>query len=156
MPIRQGSIDQLCGIYSVMNATEVVIGKFHYDRRLKRKASQRKTLFSNLIGHLAKHDMLENVLTSGIADIDIEGGLIDIAIKSVKKYQKRKLCKRKAFETDDVTLDEYWEKLTQHISQGRYCRDYFIKWPDQTLDLRQSNYTRGHDSIGFHWHEKDC
>jgi hypothetical protein len=26
--------------------------------------------------------------------------------------------KRKAFETDDVTLDEYWEKLTQHLSQS--------------------------------------
>lgn len=113
-PIRQGSIDHLCGVYSVLNATEVVIGKFHYDRRLKRKASQRKTLFSDLIGHLAKHDMLENVLTSGIADIDI--GLIDVAIESVRSYQNQKMRKRKAFETDLVTLDEYWEQLTLHLS----------------------------------------
>ena len=70
MPIRQGSIDRLYGVYSVMNATEVVIGKFHYDRRLKRKASQRRVLFKNLIGYLAKHDMLEETLIWGFEDID--------------------------------------------------------------------------------------
>ena len=117
MPIRQGSIDGLCGVYSVMNATEAVIGKFHYDRRLKRKASQRRVLFKNLIGYLAKHDMLEETLIWGFEDIDAKGGLIDIAIKSVKKYQKRKLRKQIAFDTDDVTLDAYWEKLTEHLSQ---------------------------------------
>lgn len=116
MPIRQGSIDQLCGVYSVMNATEAVIGKFHYDRKLKHKASQRKTLFHDLINHLDKQGMLRAVLTSGIEHID-ENGLIDIAVKSVKKYQKRKLRKQIAFDTDDVTLDQYWEKLTQHLSQ---------------------------------------
>ena len=114
-PIRQGSIDHLCGVYSVLNATEVVIGKFHYDRRLKRKASQRKTLFNDLIGHLAKNNLLKEALTAGIDDIDI--GLIDVAIESVKSYQNQKMRKRKAFEIDLVSLDEYWEKLTQHMSQ---------------------------------------
>ena len=117
MPIRQGSIDGLCGVYSVMNATEIVIGKFHYDRRLKHKASQRRVLFKNLIGYLAKQDLLEETLIWGFKDIDTKGGFIDIAIKSVKKYQKRKLRKRIAFDTDNVTLDQYWEKLTEHLSQ---------------------------------------
>lgn len=117
MPIRQGSIDGLCGVYSVMNATEVVIGKFHYDRRLKRKASQRRVLFKKLIGYLSKHDLLEETLIWGFDDIDAKGGFIDIAIKSVKKYQMRKLRKKIAFDTDDVTLDAYWEKLTEHLSQ---------------------------------------
>ncbi|MBL8500738.1 MAG: hypothetical protein JNL77_09190 [Nitrosomonas sp.] len=117
MPIRQGSIDGLCGVYSVMNATEIVIGKFHYDPKLKRKASQRRVLYKNLIGYLAKHDLLEDVLIWGFSDIDAKGGFIDIAIKSVKKYQKRKLRKQIAFDTDDVTLDQYWQKLTEHLSQ---------------------------------------
>ena len=115
MPIRQGSIDGLCGVYSVMNATEAVIGKFQYDRRLKRKASQRRVLFRNLISYLAKHDLLEETLIWGFDDIDAQGGFIDIAIKSVKKYQKRKLRKQIAFDTDDVTLDQYWQKLTEHL-----------------------------------------
>ena len=46
-----------------------------------------------------------------------KGGFIDIAIKFVKKYQKHKLRKQIAFDTDDVTLDQYWEKLTEHLSQ---------------------------------------
>ncbi len=117
MPIRQGSIDGLCGVYSVMNATEAVIGKFHYDPKLKHKASQRRVLFKNLIGYLAQHDLLEETLIWGFEDIDAKGGFIDIAIKSVKKYQKRKLRKRIAFDTDDVTLDAYWEKLTGHLNQ---------------------------------------
>lgn len=117
MPIRQGSIDGLCGVYSVMNATEIVIGKFHYDPKLKHKASQRRVLYKNLIGYLAKHDLLEDALIWGFSDIDAKGGFIDIAIKSVKKYQNRKLRKQIAFDTDDVTLDQYWEKLTEHLSQ---------------------------------------
>jgi len=116
MPIRQGSIDHLCGVYSVLNATEVVIGKYRVDRKRKRKASQRKTLFNDLIGHLAKNDLLKEALTAGIDDIDI--GLIDVAIESVRSYQNRKMRKRKAFETDLVSLDEYWEKLSQHLSQS--------------------------------------
>ena len=114
-PIRQGSIDRLCGIYSVLNATEVVIGKYRVDRKRKRKASQRKTLFNDLIGHLAKNNLLKEALIAGIDDIDI--GLIDVAIESVKSYQNQKMRKRKAFETDDVTLEEYWEQLTQHLYQ---------------------------------------
>lgn len=100
-----------------MNATEVVIGKFHYDRKLKRKASQRRVLFKKLIGYLAKHDLLEETLIWGFEDIDGKGGFIDIAINSVRKYQKRKLRKQIAFDTDDVTLDQYWEKLIEHLSQ---------------------------------------
>ena len=117
MPIRQGSIDHLCSVYSVMNATEIIIGNFHYDRKLKRKASQRKVLFNNLIGYLTKHDLLEDALILGFDDIDAKGGFIDIAIKSVKKYQKLKLRKQIAFDTDEVTLDQYWKKLAQHLSQ---------------------------------------
>lgn len=114
-PIRQGSIDHLCGIYSILNATEVVIGKYRVDRKRKRKSSQRKTLFNDLIGHLAKSNLLKEALTAGIDDIDI--GLIDVAIESVRSYQNQKMRKRKAFEIDDVTLDEYWEQLTQHLYQ---------------------------------------
>ena len=114
-PIRQGSIDHLCGVYSVLNATEVLIGKYRVDRKRKRKSSQRKTLFNDLIDHLAKNNLLKEALTTGIDDIDI--GLIDVAIESVRSYQNQKMHKRKAFETDDVTLEEYWEKLTQHLYQ---------------------------------------
>lgn len=117
MTIRQGSIDGLCSVCSVMNATEIVIGKFHYDPKLKHKASQRRVLYKNLIGYLAKHDLLEEALIWGFKDVDTKGGFIDIAVKSVRKYQKCKLRKQIAFDTDNVTLDQYWQKLTEHLSQ---------------------------------------
>ena len=75
-------------MYSVLNATEVVIGKYRVDRKRKRKASQRKTLFNDLIGHLAKNDLLKEAITASIDDIDI--GLIDVAIESVRSYQNQK------------------------------------------------------------------
>jgi len=121
MPIRQSSIDHLCSVYSVMNAAEIVIGKFHYDRKLKHKASKRIILFKKLLGYLTKHDVLEDTLIWGFDDIDAKGGFIDIATKSAQKYQKRKLRKQIAFDTDDVTLDEYWKAHRAPESTGYRC-----------------------------------
>jgi len=125
-----------------MNATEVVIGKFHYDRKLKRKASQRRVLFKNLIRYLAKHDMLEETLIWGFDDIDAKGGFIDIAIKSVKKYQKRKLRKQITFGTGSIL-----GKTDRTPQPTRLGRHYQLEWPYQTLNLRQKDYTQCADSI---------
>lgn len=115
MAIRQGSLDCLCGIYSVMNATEIVIGNYQVDRKLPKKRMQKRALFYALVRYFAKRNMLEKVLTEGIDEIDERGGLIDIAIKSVKKHQKVKMLKQTAFNEDPETLDKYWEKLTLHL-----------------------------------------
>ena len=115
MTIRQGSIDHLCGIYSVLNATEIVVGKYVVDRRMGHKSSQRKTLFGELVAHLAAKNELEAALTTGIDDVD--AGLIDVAVKSVKTYQGQKMRKCPAFDTDWVPLDEYWTRLATHLEQ---------------------------------------
>ena len=116
MTIKQGSIDQLCGLYSVLNATELLIGKYApYDRRL-RAASQKKALFGELVAYLARKDLLEEALTVGIDDLYMRGGPIDIAIKSVKQYQGLKMKKQRAFKgKDPATLAEYWKRLTEHL-----------------------------------------
>jgi hypothetical protein len=117
MAIRQGSIDCLCGMYSVLNATEIVIEKYKFDRSLPKKKNQKRALFNDLVGYLARQNMLKKALTVGIVEIDLRGGLIDIAIKSVKKYQGLKMKKQTAFDEDPDSLDAYWEKLTQHLMQ---------------------------------------
>lgn len=117
MATRQGSIDCLCGVYSVLNATEIVIGKYQNDRALKERGSQKRVLFGELVGYLAKKNKLEKALTNGISNINSRGGLIDIAIKSVKKHQKLKMEKQTAFDEDPCTLKEYWEKLSRHLEQ---------------------------------------
>lgn len=117
MVIRQGSIDCLCGIYCVLNATEIVIGKFKYDKNLAKRNSQKMAMFSDLVGYLAKNKKLKKALTKGINQIDHPGGLLDIAIKSVRKYQKLRMRKEKAFDQNPATLDEYLEKLANHLMQ---------------------------------------
>ena len=39
---RQDSIDHLCGVYSVLNAAEVVIGEYQVDRKRKKKVVNEK------------------------------------------------------------------------------------------------------------------
>lgn len=117
MTTRQGSIDCLCGVYCVLNATEIVIGKFAYDRRRKKRKNQKLALFSDLVGYLAKRNKLQKALTEGITKIDSPGGLLDLAVRSVRKYQKRQMRKQQAFSGNPATLDEYWEKLAHHLMQ---------------------------------------
>lgn len=117
MAIRQGSIDCLCGVYSVLNATEIVIGKYQNDRALKERGGQKRILFGELLGYLARKNKLEKALTNGISNVNTRGGLIDIAIKSVKKHQKLKMEKQTAFDEDSGTLGEYWKKLSHHLEQ---------------------------------------
>lgn len=119
MAIRQGSLDCLCGVYAVINATEVVIGKFHVHKNRIKYKGQKRMLFNELIGHLAKKNKLEMAVTEGLSKIDTRGGLLDIAIKSVKTYQKLKMKKQRAFDKYPETLEEYWGLLTNHLMRDK-------------------------------------
>ena len=119
MASRQGVLDSLCGVYAVVNATEIVIGKFVVASNGSKRKGQKKALFKALINHLAKNNLLKIALTEGITEIDTRGGLLDIAIKSVKIHQKLKMKKQRSFDEDPETLEQYWEKLTSHLMQDR-------------------------------------
>ena len=121
MTTRQGSIDNLCGIYSVLNATEIVIGKFAYSRKRKNRRNQKLALFSDLVGYLAKQGKLKKALTEGIDKIDSPGGMLDIAVKSVWRYQKRRMKKQVAFDQNAATSGAYWERLVSHLGQDGAC-----------------------------------
>lgn len=116
MATRQGSLDCLCGLYAVLNATEILIVKFANNRP---EIGQKRALFGELVSYLAKKNKLEKALVEGIDKIDSRGGLLDIAVRSVKKYQKQKMRKEQAFPNDLVSLDEYWERLTHHLKQEK-------------------------------------
>lgn len=119
MAIRQGSLDCLCGVYAVVNATETVIGKFVVASNSNKRKGQKKALFKALIGYLAKKNQLAIAMTEGIAEIDTRGGMLDIAIKSVKTHQKLKMKRQRAFDEDPETLEQYWEKLTSHLMRDK-------------------------------------
>ena len=116
MTSRQGSMDCLCGVYAVINATEIVIGKFIAHSKTHEQGQKRR-LFNELIGYLAKKNKLERALTEGISKINTHGGLLDIAVKSVKTYQKLRMRKQRAFDDDEQTLEYFWVRLTEHLSQ---------------------------------------
>ena len=74
--------------------------------------------FAELIGYLAKKNKLKRALTVGIAQIDTRGGMLDIAVKSVKQRQKLTMYKQVAFADDFYTLDVYLDKLHQHLLEA--------------------------------------
>ena len=117
MAIRQGGLDCLCGVYAVINATQIVIGKFKVDKNRKKRPCQKRALFNDLVGYLAERNKLEKALTVGITKIDMRGGLLDIAIQSVRTYQQLEMRKQRAFNKGPVSLEQYWEKLTDHLSR---------------------------------------
>lgn len=119
MAIRQGSLDCLCGVYAVLNATEIVIGKFMVATKRNKRKNQKRALFNDLVSYLAKKNKLEAALTKGISKIDTRGGLLDIAIKSVKNHQHLKMKKQRAFDENPESLEQYWEKLTSHLMQDK-------------------------------------
>lgn len=119
MASRQGSLDCLCGVYTVVNATEIVVGKLVVASNSNKRKGQKKALFKSLIKHLAKKNQLVAALTEGLYEIDTRGGFLDIAIKSVKTHQQLKMKKQSAFDEDTATLEQYWEKLTSHLMQDR-------------------------------------
>lgn len=121
MAIRQGSIDCLCGVYSVLNATELVVGKHKFNQKLNGDISHKRALFEALIGHLSKKNILEYALTVGIDKIDVKGGLLDIAVKSVKKHHQLKMRIKTAFSEQHESLDDFWEKITSHLQHENAC-----------------------------------
>ena len=118
MAARQGSMDCLCGVYAVLNATELVVGRRLFNHKPKNKRSHKRALFAELIHFLAKKNKLKRAMTAGIVNIDARGGLIDVAIKSVQKRQLLTMMKQVAFEDDCQTLDAYLDKLHQHLLEA--------------------------------------
>ena len=119
MASRQGSLDCLCGVYTVVNATEIVVGKLVVASSSNKRKGQKKALFKALISYLAKKNKLVMALTEGVTEINTRGGLLDIAIKSVKTHQQLKMKKQRAFDADPATLEQYWEKLTSHLMRDK-------------------------------------
>lgn len=117
MAARQGSMDRLCGVYAVINATEVVIGRAQFRRNIDGKNSYQRILFSTLIRNLARNNILKSAVIFGIEELNDQGGLLDNAIRSVKRHLELKITKKPAFDSDEYALDEYWDKLIQHFSE---------------------------------------
>lgn len=106
----QGSLDGLCGVYSVVNSVIHIA-----PRPLGREDVQ--DLFRTLCRALAEEGRLEDALVDGMT-IRVLCRLIDRASELVENQKGFALQRRMAFATDpDGGLNEFWQRLTQHLEE---------------------------------------
>ncbi len=92
-PRRQGELDCLCGLYSILNALRLAA----YPRRIS--ADVQAELFAAGVTYLNRHDLLNTVLVGGIC----YDNLRNMARFIVRKAERRHRIK--------VTLQEHPKKL---------------------------------------------
>ncbi len=101
----QGSLDSLCGIYSIVNA---------YKSTLRSpKGKLEKKLFSHLIFNFQKEGLLADAITDGVNRRNLK----KIGKKSSKKFNfklKQPIKRNKDIES----LEAYWETLKSSLSDG--------------------------------------
>lgn len=101
-PLGQGSLDSLCGVYSIVNA----------ERYLNRTTEEdSKALFKEIICKLEEHDMLVEALTEGMSRNHLA-----LIFNEVTKY--RITFTKNAFvgvRTPD--LDTFWNRMTTFLDE---------------------------------------
>jgi hypothetical protein len=100
-PFGQGHLDSLCGIYSIINATQKIIGKFTKDQAIE--------LFMKIIKYLDK-DRSFTVFLKGASLIDIGKILRDVI------YEKYEIKMKMPFKNKpDTSLKDFWEHMTTFL-----------------------------------------
>lgn len=75
-PAKQGELDSLCGLYSVINSLYWL-----YGRKIRRKP-----LFRALVHHLSQHSSIDECLTNGMESPQIDCLLHFLQISRYKRY----------------------------------------------------------------------
>lgn len=105
LPYEQGYLDGLCGIYSVINATRLIVTGMREEDAMK--------LFGKCMIHVEGRKSLGKVSTDGVLMSDIwsilkKVVLIKYAIVAERPFQK----------TREISLDDYFNTLREHFSKG--------------------------------------
>lgn len=82
-PYEQGYLDGLCGIYSIINATRLIVKDMREEDAMK--------LFSKCMRHVEKRKSLGKVSTEGVNEIDIwsilkKVVLVDYGVKAERPF----------------------------------------------------------------------
>lgn len=99
-PYRQGTLDGLCAVYGIVNATRIVAQLNDEDAR---------SLFQRIIHYLEQHYHLERMLTEGVGLNTIGAILRDVVgdrITSRSMPFKHR---------PDTTLDEFWTAMSRFM-----------------------------------------
>jgi len=102
-PYSQGSLDGLCAVYSIVNATRIVAEITDKEAR---------ELFGSAVAYLDATRDLPRILTTGIGLVTI-GGIFKNVIGELIPHR------RMPFKHDPtVTLDVFWNCLGDFLSEG--------------------------------------
>ena len=100
LPLLQGGLDSLCGIYSVCNVYRIV--KNAPDEYVD-------MLFDRIITHLAKKKMLKGVLLGGM----LHKNMADIIYNVVKDDFVERFS---TFKWSNYTINDFWKFSQEHLS----------------------------------------
>lgn len=109
VPLRQGALDGMCGVYSVVNAIYL-----RTPRRLS--ALDYRVIFKALCQKLENDGRLADVLTGGMS-VQVLGKLIDSASAHTEENHGFTIQRRLAYRTDPENLDTFWQKLKLHLEK---------------------------------------
>jgi len=103
-PYEQGYLDGLCGIYSVINATRLIVKDIRGEEATK--------LFGKCMRHMEKRKSLGKVSTRGVDKSDIWSMLKNLVLVYYGINVERPFYKGKKVSADDFfkELREYFEK----------------------------------------------
>lgn len=104
---QQGSLDGLCGIYSIVNSVALMIGT-------KINDGYRRRVFIRLTNLLEDGRPIGEIIHDGIGFRKL-GELFDVAKKDVEYHHHISLNRRVACHSDPDNFDEFWELLESNI-----------------------------------------
>lgn len=102
-PLRQGGLDGLCGLYSVINATKLL----HGSKRIPSKA-----IFTESLHQLAEAHDLPEIIAAGMTRATLSG-ILKVASKRAPVSLSWPFYGKKR-----PTLDEVWAALEAHVCEG--------------------------------------
>jgi len=111
---RQGELDSLCGVYSVINSVKAVADT----HGVKVTRGQCSDLFRRLCRVLADGGRLSDVLTEGMTITTLQAMTRDAHAWLADEAGLHLRCRR-AFRSAPDSLDVYWRKLAGHVADER-------------------------------------
>jgi len=106
LPYEQGYLDGLCGIYSIVNATRLILGDMQEAEAMK--------LFGDCMRHVQKRKKLAKVCTDGVSANDVWSILRNVVMLKYAIQAERPFPKKWKY-----PINDYFAKLQDYFDQDK-------------------------------------
>jgi hypothetical protein len=103
-PFRQGALDGICGLYSIVNADRIVNGS---------TTEQSLQLYNELLTWLSRHGMLQGAMVEGLMSDELR---LILQKAAGKRFGTIEVPWRGV---TTPTLDEFWRSMQDFMGKGR-------------------------------------